>query len=196
MAQQETTFGPAKRPRTWGHPHIPDDVSTVTDAAGRQWDRGTRQPSHWYGNLAPSGLSTGNLLQAYGPLTEVVETKAEEPKRIRALIIHPDGTSDVQYINSNLAALQQIVGGYIEDVGSAVPGWIGYCNENGKVEGLPYNPLATRLALTLLWNDGNHDRDVLVGTVVFLGFDEDEGAEIDLPEAVVWIFNNLVRGDS
>lgn len=78
--------------------------------------------------------------------------------------------------------LQQLVGGWIEAVSTADSTWHAYCNEEGKIERLPLNVRATRLARLLGWDHSR--RDVLVGDVVFLG-DGPEGAEADVPDLVV-----------
>lgn len=77
---------------------------------------------------------------------------------------------------------QQLVGGWIEAISTADSTWHAYCNEEGKIERLPLNARATRLARILGW-DRSH-RDVLCGDVVFLG-DGPDGAEADVPDLVV-----------
>lgn len=78
----------------------------------------------------------------------------------------------------SLCRLQRIVGGYIE----AVPLWedymgdacVVYCNEEGKLHGLPINGRATALWWQKL---GQPVDDVLVGNVVLcIGF-KDEDAD-------------------
>jgi len=62
-----------------------------------------------------------------------------------ATIYHPDGsTEEVQPENGKTFELEQlskIVGGYIEVV--YIPGRLIVCNEEGKLNGLPYNANAT-----------------------------------------------------
>lgn len=67
-----------------------------------------------------------------------------------AAIIHTSGTHT--YIepkngtNFTLAELQKIVGGYIEVIDMTdAHGTILVINEEGKLNGLPYNPLATEV---------------------------------------------------
>lgn len=81
-------------------------------------------------------------------------------QKIRAIIKRPDEKyGHVTNISPTLENLQKTVGGYIEPV--SFDGWVILCNENGKIEGLPYN---MRL--------GNVD--VLVGTIVVLGTEGEE----------------------
>jgi len=65
-------------------------------------------------------------------------------------------------------------GGHIEGIGG--DGWTGYCDEEGKIDGLPVNVRATRLARVLGWPTS----DVLCGPVVFLGPGDGNGEETDV----------------
>lgn len=97
-----------------------------------------------------------------------------EPDRdgcVKALIVRPDGTTLHRLIHPTLEALQALVGGWIELV-FVTHGVYAYVNEEGKIDGFPANPKATRLA-------GREGVDLLVGTVVFVGLKD--GKEIDLP---------------
>lgn len=93
----------------------------------------------------------------------------------KALIVEPSGKTHLTEIETDLANLQAIVGGYIEHV--AVPGAPeahAYCNEEGKfMADLAPNPFATQLL-------GLTGLDVVMGTVVFLGSTGD-GDEADVP---------------
>lgn len=83
-------------------------------------------------------------------------------------VIHSDGSVIHEEIHGScpLEKLQRAVGGYIE----TVERWTEYeghravvfCNEDGKLDGLPVNELATRL-----WHEAYPDAgDTLVGDVV------------------------------
>lgn len=91
---------------------------------------------------------------------------------VSALIVYPDGKFEHKSIIGDLETLQGIVGGPIEFI-FVTEGVHAYCHEEGKYEGLPANPLATRMS-------GLAGVDVVVGTVVFLG-DGPDGEEGDLP---------------
>jgi Domain of unknown function (DUF3846) len=75
-------------------------------------------------------------------------------------------------IEPTLDILQGLVGGNIQVISGQ--DWSAYLNEEGKVDGLPVNPLATLLASGLGWTwlPG----DILVGPVVFCGPVDDDGA--------------------
>lgn len=57
---------------------------------------------------------------------------------IRAIIKDPNRPAREETIPNTLDALQRLVGGYIETVTPASD-WLIICNEEGRLEGLPYN---------------------------------------------------------
>lgn len=103
------------------------------------------------------------------------------PAVVRALVVTPDGSARLIPVEVNLSALQSVVGGYLEAV-SLRADCHAYCNEEGKLLGLPVNGTATVLAGRLGWPGVGSD--VLCGPVLFLGSDSD-GGEADVPERVV-----------
>lgn len=107
---------------------------------------------------------------AHGGYPGTVETRPAGT--VRALIVTPDGKKEHRFIKGDLDTLSEIVDGFIEYV-FVTYGVHAYCNEEGKLDGLPFNIEATRLA-------GGLGVDVLCGTVVFLG-DGEDGEEGDLP---------------
>lgn len=103
---------------------------------------------------------------------------APEPAPVRGLIVRPDGSKEYVTLPEGAAQYQFLsdtVGGWIEYV-FVTYGVHAYCNEEGKINGLPINTLGTRLA-------GREGIDPLVGTVIFLGDSlNDDGEERSLPE--------------
>jgi hypothetical protein len=98
--------------------------------------------------------------------------------KVQVLIIHADGSGHQSLIDPTLETLQTIVGGDIEIV--TIGDCHLYCNEEGKLQGLPINIRATEFAWTLGWPQG----DVLCGNVVFLGNGPD-GLEGNVPQHVL-----------
>jgi hypothetical protein len=91
--------------------------------------------------------------------------------KIRAIIKRPDEKyGHVTNISPTLENLQKTVGGYIETV--TFNEWVILCNENGKIEGLPYNMRIGNL-------------DVLVGTIIVLGIAGEEFSDCPL-DFKVW----------
>jgi len=90
-------------------------------------------------------------------------------------VIHPSGAISMVHGRPRLVHLQRAVRGYIEAVPHDGP-FTAYCNEEGKLDGLPPNIPATRfLGLT---------HDILVGPVVLIGPPNDEGEDTALPADV------------
>jgi hypothetical protein len=104
---------------------------------------------------------------------------------MKVLVITTDDTAVAIHVaDLDLEWLQHTVGGYIE-IFTGRPGWHGYCNEEGKLLGLPINKLATGFARELGWND--RGVDFIVGDVVFLGNGVD-GEEASVPE---WLLDDF-----
>lgn len=97
----------------------------------------------------------------------------------KALIVHPDDTGEVVDTEINLEFLKGAVGGWVELISNRR--WSAYCNEEGKLQGLPVNAIATSLAHQIGWPVG----DRLVGTVVFLGPVDANGNDTEVPEFVL-----------
>lgn len=99
---------------------------------------------------------------------------------MRMLLVKADGEAQVLDEKADLATLQRLVGGYIEMFGpSEGSGWLGYCNEEGKLRRLPLNQRATTLAFEGGWHRGG---DFLVGDVVFLGPGDAEGGDTEVTD--------------
>ncbi len=81
-----------------------------------------------------------------------------------AYLLKVDGTIEQMGKNPPLEELQKAVGGYIEGVTTANGGRF-YCNEEGKLMGLPHNPAANSMI--------DFD-DYIVGDVVVMEGDEEE----------------------
>lgn len=102
----------------------------------------------------------------------------------KALVVQVDGTALELDLNS-LADTQAQVGGWIELV--ALSECSIYINEEGKLDGLPFNPRATQLAQTLGWVA----HDVLVGPAVFMGPVDNFGEDTDVTREIVDLFSDL-----
>lgn len=83
--------------------------------------------------------------------------------------------------NSGLAVYQKVVGGYIELVPNP-HGVTVYCNEEGKIQGLPPNHRATAL-----FGEWLHDWDIIAGNVIVVGPPDEEGYDTDLVDADEWV---------
>jgi hypothetical protein len=90
------------------------------------------------------------------------------------IIIHPSGAVDITMLKAHPTTeqLQKAVGGYIE----VVPQFITYdgnpclvfCNEEGKLHGLPFNPFATKAWSKAIGQDVIRLGDLLVGDIAIV----------------------------
>ena len=102
------------------------------------------------------------------------------------LSLNPDGSSTYAQFDApvSLETLQSAVGGYIETVpgfdriqppdklGGTVP-CVAFCNEEGKLEGAPYNAQATQAWADCLKVPLHAMSDVLVGSIIVLYGDDE-----------------------
>ena len=80
----------------------------------------------------------------------------------------------------HLDGLQAAVGGWIEYVPNDMDVTL-YCNEEGKIEGLPPNPVATAIFGKFLMQ-----HDYLAGDVVIIGTQDEEGNDTSL-DTQAWL---------
>ena len=78
--------------------------------------------------------------------------------------------------NTELETLQDAVGGLIQAV-DLTPSLTMWCNEEGKLIGLPVNPVATAM-----WTRYFGETDVIVGNVIFTGGCDEDGNTTSLLE--------------
>lgn len=109
---------------------------------------------------------------------------------IKVLVVrdaaHPTHPDDVFVAMRRPDELAGEIGGDLELIRPNVagaPDWTAYCDENGKVFARPVNLLATTLARAAGWRTG----DTLCGTVVFVGLQDREGDETDVPDELLHV---------
>ena len=100
----------------------------------------------------------------------------------KALIIKTDGTKEVTLFAEGtfLELAQKIVGGWIQLVRLNNKGIDLYLNEEGKLDGLPQNPIATAL-----WSEDYGLTDYIVGNVIITGGANNEGNTIGLTDGQI-----------
>lgn len=99
---------------------------------------------------------------------------------MKAIIKKPNEQAEIIEIDNTLKSLQEAVGGYIETVTLAKDCCI-ICNEEGRLQGLPYNL--------------NFCGITLVGTILFVGVSGDEFTCLSEQQAEFILRNlNKVRG--
>ncbi len=92
---------------------------------------------------------------------------------MRVVIANPEETAQIADIEPGLESLQAVVGGWIELWAVDGPAHF-ICNEEGRIEGLPFNRFVT-LSDGTEWD--------IYGPILIVGCDEDEGTFASLPEA-------------
>lgn len=93
-----------------------------------------------------------------------------------ALRINTDFTTEILDLeDDSLKKLQGAVGGWVQavDLRDDLTLW---CNEEGKLIGLPNNVIGTHL-----WEKSFGMTDVIMGDIVFTGGTDDEGDNLGLP---------------
>lgn len=99
---------------------------------------------------------------------------------VQVIVIPVDGPGRLESITPDLDGFRRLLDdGWLEGIGG--DDWRGYCDEEGKLKGLPLNVEATRLARYLGWDNG----DVLCGPVVFCGPPDEEGNDTSVPGSVI-----------
>ena len=96
--------------------------------------------------------------------------------KIRALRVTTTGqVRDIDLGSNELHTLQEAVGGFVEAVtlSERLTLW---CNEEGKLIGLPPNPMAQKV----WWAHYPTSNDTIVGDIVLSGGTDDEGNTISL----------------
>jgi hypothetical protein len=95
-----------------------------------------------------------------------------------ALRINTDFTTELFDLEgATLEKLQDAVGGWVQavDLRDDLTLW---CNEEGKLIGLPNNVIGTHM-----WEKSFGMTDVIMGNIVFTGGTDDEGENLGLPFA-------------
>lgn len=116
------------------------------------------------------------------------EPPREDKVTKRAIRITTAGeVSELDLSMDSLTVLQNGVGGWVEAVDLARDLTL-WCNEEGKMNGLPHNPFAQ-----FMWDRvfGAHT-DYIVGDIVLTGGADDEGYTLGLTDEQAGIIRNIV----
>jgi hypothetical protein len=112
---------------------------------------------------------------------------------VKALVVTPTSSSIVDAPDNPEVRFHWLgsqVAGYLEAVTGS--DWVAYLNEEGKLNGLPFNHRATQLATIFGWRGGG---DVLVGNVVFFGRSSDGADEANVPERIIYLATAVPNDD-
>ena len=89
-----------------------------------------------------------------------------ESKTIKVLVVEPENTPVVETIEASLESYQEIVGGYIEVIYPFDDPVALICNEEGKIDGLPWN--------RAMYDESGNVWDIIAGTFLIVGADPSE----------------------
>lgn len=108
-------------------------------------------------------------------------------RTVLGVLVRTTGEISLGMVNTDLTSLQAIVGGDLECVELGAGGAHLYCNENGVLDGLRINTVATRAMHELR---PTLESCLIVGDAVFLGTTP-SGAEGRCPAAVCVLLQRL-----
>ena len=109
-----------------------------------------------------------------------------DDKTIKVLVVEPMEPCRVTEIPDKLEVMQAIVGGYIQEVAPFTEPVVIVCNEEGKLQGLPYNrPLLDRNGLPY---------DIVCGTFFIAGVQGEHFASLTDDQIRVYksLYDNVV----
>jgi hypothetical protein len=87
---------------------------------------------------------------------------------MKAVVIRVDG--EIEEIDGTYENIREAIGGYLEIAPTPGAPFVMFCNEHGKLDGLPFNFIADQLA-----NRYRTWEDPLMGDVVLVGPPDREG---------------------
>ena len=108
----------------------------------------------------------------------------------KALIIKTDGTKEVSLFTEGtfLKLAQEVVGGRIQLVRLESKGIDLYLNEEGKLDQLEQNPIATAL-----WSEDYGLTDYIVGNVIITGGANSKGETVGLTDGQIQTLMDYTR---
>ncbi len=89
----------------------------------------------------------------------------KKPRKIKAVVKHPNQAPFMTPISAELEAMQELVGGYLQEIALSTDIVI-LCDEEGRLKGKPYN-----------CTFGTH---TFVGTIVFVGVKDNDWADLPI----------------
>ena len=108
---------------------------------------------------------------------------------IKVLVIEPNKVPYLKTLDrSDLQGFQRLVGGWVENITLLLDGTSMFINEEGKLNGLPLNPVATAMVEKFI--PGFIKQDVIVGTAVILGANNEHSASC--PQHIIDTVESLV----
>ena len=104
-------------------------------------------------------------------------------RRVRAIVVHPHRPPIIDWVGADYASMYCALGGPPERI-LLEEGVDLYCNEYGKLLALTANR-------ALFEGDAEHPWDVVAGTFLVMGADEETGDQIDLNDEALAKYTKL-----
>jgi hypothetical protein len=101
----------------------------------------------------------------------------------RCFVIETDGTSRIEEVNGYLG-FRKIIGGYLEVIQLPVANLCAFVDEQGKICGRKFNPVASMMALAGGFQFNDCDTGI-VGPMVIVGRPDENGEETSVPEPML-----------
>jgi len=103
---------------------------------------------------------------------------------MKVIVIEPNGYTVPKFveIDGSLDSFQALVGGYIEQISTNLANCYAYANEEGKLQGLAHNALASHISPLM-------PSDFIAGNMVLVGPPDENGDETDVDKSVM---NDLI----
>src|SRR3954470_17636900 len=103
---------------------------------------------------------------------------------ITILYVPVTGTIITGMVKRDYKEFRRLIGyGWLEASSDTENKWTVWCDEEGKLKGLPFNERATIIANNNKWSGAG--RDILVGNVFFTGPADEEGEALPVTEDIV-----------
>ena len=113
-----------------------------------------------------------------------LKPQADRGPRVRAIVVHPHCPPVVEWVSNDFPTMYCILGGPPELI-PLEEGVDLYCNGYGKLLGLTANR-------ALFESEAERPWDVVAGTFLVMGADEETADQIDLSEAAVKKYTELI----
>lgn len=101
----------------------------------------------------------------------------------KCFVIEVNGSSRIEEIDGYLG-FRKIIGGYLEVIRLPVANLCAFVDEEGKIHGKQFNPVASMMALAGGFRFNDCDTGI-VGTMVVVGRPDENGEETSIPEPML-----------
>lgn len=101
----------------------------------------------------------------------------------KCFVIEANGSSRIEEIDGYIG-FRKIIGGYLEVIQLPVAQLCAFIDEEGKIHGKQFNPVASMMALAGGFPFNNFDMGI-VGTMIVVGRPDENGEETSIPDPML-----------